>query len=183
MTTVDVSIQGAPFKPSAVIKTMSPNKESMEMSVEGMGTIMKQKFDGKSGYTEQQGVKREMSEAEILKKQTEKGLFAETYLATEKLALISLISVNGVDAYKIQVDEEKASFRYYDANSGLLIRTESSQEAQGQKMIQTTDISDYKTVDGVLMPHTKIITAGPQIITFSASEIKINNGVSKKDFK
>ena len=183
MTTVDVSIQGAPFKPSAVIKIMSPNKESMEMSVEGMGTIMKQKFDGKSGYTEQQGVKREMSEAEILKKQTEKGLFAETYLATEKLALISLISVNGVDAYKIQVDEEKASFRYYDANSGLLIRTESSQEAQGQKMIQTTDISDYKTVDGVLMPHTKIITAGPQIITFSASEIKINDGVSKKDFK
>tara|TARA_B100000767_G_scaffold275354_1_gene311922 strand:- start:1366 stop:3438 length:2073 start_codon:yes stop_codon:yes gene_type:complete len=183
MTMVDVSIQGAPFKPSAVIKIMSPNKESMEMSVEGMGTIMKQKFDGKSGYTEQQGVKREMSEAEILKKQTEKGLFAETYLNTEELALISLISVNGVDAYKIQVDEEKGSFRYYDAKSGLLIRTESSQEAQGQKMTQTTDISDYKTVDGVLMPHTKVITAGPQIITFSASEIKINDGVSKKDFK
>ncbi len=183
LTKVDVTIEGAPFKPSAVIKTMSPNKESMEMSVQGMGTIMKQKFNGKEGYTEQQGNKQEMPESEILKKKKQKGLFAETYLNSEDLVLISLISVNGVDAYKIQVDEENGSFRYYDAKSALLIRTESSQEAQGQKITQTTDISDYKTVDGVLMPFTKIMTTGPQIITLSASEIKINEGVSKKDFK
>ena len=183
LTQVDVSIQGAPFKPTAVIKTMAPNKESMEMSVQGMGTIMTQKFNGKTGYTEQQGNKQEMPESEILKKQKQKGLFAETYLNSEDLVLISLISVNGVDAYKIQVDEENGLFRYYDAKSALLIRTESSQEAQGQKIIQTTDISDYKAVDGVLMPYTKVMTTGPQIITLSASEIKINDGVSKKDFK
>ena len=180
---VDVSIQGAPFKPSAVIKTMTPNKESMEMSVEGMGTIMKQKFNGKTGYTEQQGNQREMPESEVLKKQNQKGLFAETYLNREDLVLISLISVNGVDAYKVQVDEEKGSFRYYDAKTALLIRTESSQEAQGQKITQTNDFSDYREVDGVLMPYVSIMSAGPQIITFTASEIKINDGVSKKDFK
>ena len=180
---VDVTIQGAPFKPSAVIKTMTPNKESMEMSVEGMGTIMKQKFNGKTGYTEQQGNQREMPESEVLKKQNQKGLFAETYLNGEDLVLISLISVNGVDAYKVQVDEEKGSFRYYDAKTALLIRTESSQEAQGQKITQTNDFSDYREVDGVLMPYVSIMSAGPQIITFTASEIKINDGVSKKDFK
>ena len=182
LTNVDVTIQGAPFKPSAVIKTMAPNKESMEMSFQG-NTIMTQKFNGKTGYTEQQGNKQEMPESEILKKQKQKGLFAETYLNSEDLVLISLISVNGVDAYKIQVDEENGTFRYYDAKTALLIRTESSQEAQGQKIIQTTDISDYKAVDGVLMPYTKVMTTGPQIITLSASEIKINDGVSKKDFK
>jgi len=183
LTRVDVTIQGAPFKPVAVIKNMTPNKESMEMSVQGMGTIMKQVFNGKSGYTEQQGNKQQMPESEILKKQKQKGLFAETYLNPEELVLVSLISVNGVDAYKIQVDEENGSFRYYDAKSALLIRTESTQEAQGQSITQLTDISDYKDIDGILMPHTKVINAGPQIITFSASEIKINEGVSKKDFK
>ena len=183
LTKVDVTIQGVPFKPTAVIKTMTPNKESMEMSVQGMGTIMKQVFNGKSGYTEQQGNKQQMPESEILKKQKQKGLFAETYLNPEELVLVSLISVNGVDAYKIQVDEENGSFRYYDAKSALLIRTESTQEAQGQSITQLTDISDYKDIDGILMPHTKVINAGPQIITFSASEIKINEGVSKKDFK
>jgi predicted Zn-dependent peptidase len=183
LTNVDISIQGAPFKPSGVIKTMSPNKESMEMSVEGMGTIMKQKFDGKTGYAEQQGRKTEMTADEIAEKQKEKGLFPETYLSEDAVSLVSLISVNGSDAYKIKVAGKNVSYRYYDATSFMLIRTEVSQEARGQKITQITDISDYRSVNGIQMPHKKVITAGPQIITFDASEIKINEGVSKKDFK
>lgn len=183
LTNVDISIQGAPFKPSGVIKTMSPNKESMEMSVEGMGTIMKQKFDGKTGYAEQQGRKTEMTADEIAEKQKEKGLFPETYLSEDAVSLVSLISVNGSDAYKIKVAGKNDSYRYYDATSFMLIRTEVSQEARGQKITQITDISDYRSVNGIQMPHKKVITAGPQIITFDASEIKINEGVSKKDFK
>ena len=183
LTNVDISIQGAPFKPSGVIKTMSPNKESMEMSVEGMGTIMKQKFDGKTGYAEQQGRKTEMTADEIAEKQKEKGLFPETYLSEDAVSLVSLISVNGSDAYKIKVAGKNDSYRYYDATSFMLIRTEVSQEARGQKITQITDISDYRSVNGIQMPYKKVITAGPQIITFDASEIKINEGVSKKDFK
>ena len=183
LTNVDISIQGAPFKPSGVIKTMSPNKESMEMSVEGMGTIMKQKFDGKTGYAEQQGRKTEMTADEIAEKQKEKGLFPETYLSEDAVSLVSLISVNGSDAYKIKVAGKNDSYRYYDATSFMLIRTEVSQEARGQKITQITDISDYRSVNGIQMPHKKVITAGSQIITFDASEIKINEGVSKKDFK
>ena len=41
-----MTITGAPFKPKAVIKAMAPNKISMEMVAEGMGTVMKRKFDG-----------------------------------------------------------------------------------------------------------------------------------------
>ena len=51
-----VTIPGAPFKPKAIPKK-SPNLTSMEMSVEGMGTLMKQKFDGNNGYMEQMGQK------------------------------------------------------------------------------------------------------------------------------
>ncbi|MDG1778774.1 MAG: pitrilysin family protein, partial [Flavobacteriaceae bacterium] len=61
----DVTIEGAPFKPTAVIKSMVPNKSSMEMSIAGMGTIMKQKFDGTTGYAEQQGMKQPMTEEQI----------------------------------------------------------------------------------------------------------------------
>ena len=183
MTTVDVTIGGAPFKPTAVIKTMAPNKSSMEMSVAGMGTIMTQKFDGKEGYAEQQGQKRPMSEKELNDKKEEKGLFPETYLTAEQISLISLITVNGADAYKIKIIGENEAVRYYDAKTSLLVRTEETEEAQGQKMTSTTDISDYRMVDDIMMPFTKLITAGPQLITFSASEIKINEGVSKKDFK
>ena len=64
-----------------------------------------------------------------------------------------------------------------------MVRTEEMREAQGQKMTQTTDLSEYKSIDAIMMPHTSTLTIGPQVITYAASEIKINDGVSKKDFK
>jgi len=80
LTLADVTIQGAPFKPKATIKAMSPNKISMEMAIEGMGTIMKRKFDGASGYQEAQGRKIPMSDKEVNSQKAEKGLFPEIHL-------------------------------------------------------------------------------------------------------
>ncbi|NRA93435.1 MAG: insulinase family protein, partial [Psychroserpens sp.] len=76
-TAANVTIEGAPFKPTAVIKAMAPNKESMVMTIEGMGPIMTSKFDGKAGFREQQGMKIPMTEEEVMNKQEEKGLFPE----------------------------------------------------------------------------------------------------------
>ena len=60
MIAANVTIEGMPFKPTAMMKTMSPNMSSMEMSIEGMGTVMKQKYNGSEGYAEQQGMKMPM---------------------------------------------------------------------------------------------------------------------------
>ena len=65
MTAADVTIEGMPFKPTAVMKTMSPNMSSMEISIAWMGTVMMQKFNGIEGYAEQQGSKLPMSEDEL----------------------------------------------------------------------------------------------------------------------
>jgi predicted Zn-dependent peptidase len=181
MTAADVTIEGMPFKPTAVMKTMVPNMSSMEMSIEGMGTVMKQKFDGSKGYVEQQGMQQPMSEDELAEKAEEKGLFPETYLDVNTLTLVSLTAIDGVDVYKVKVKED--SYRYYDAATGLLVRTEKSEEAQGQKMTSVQDLSDYREVNGVLFPYAQKITTGPQIIGLAASEIVVNDGVSAEDFK
>ena len=181
MTAADVTIEGMPFKPTAVMKTMVPNMSSMEMSIEGMGTVMKQKFDGSEGYVEQQGMQQPMSEDELAEKAEEKGLFPETYLDVNTLTLVSLTAIDGVDVYKVKVKED--SYRYYDAATGLLVRTEKSEEAQGQKMTSVQDLSDYREVNGVLFPYSQKITTGPQIIGLAASEIVVNDGVSAEDFK
>ena len=175
LTNVDISIQGAPFKPSGVIKTMSPNKESMEMSVEGMGTIMKQKFDGNTGYAEQQGMKQPMSEEDITEQSSQKGLFPEAHYSSEEIELVSLGDLDGNDAYKIKVIGTKESFRYYDASTGLLLKEESTEEAQGQSFTSITIHSDYKEVNGVLIPFSRQITTGPQVIGFKANEVLINS--------
>ena len=65
----------------------------------------------------------------------------------------------------------------------MLIRTEDEKDSQGQKLTKVSDYSDYKAVNGVMIPHTRTISAGSQVITFVASEIKINEGVTDEDFK
>ena len=180
MIAANVTIEGMPFKPTAIMKTMSPNMSSMEMSIEGMGTVMKQKYNGSEGYAEQQGMKMPMSETELAEKAEEKGLFPETYLDVSTLTLISLTAIDGVDVYKVKVKED--SFRYYNSTTGLLVRTEKTEEAQGQKVTSVQDLSDYRMVNGVLFPFEQKITAGPQVIGLTASEITINQGVSAEDF-
>lgn len=179
----EVTIEGAPFKPTAVIKSMAPNKSSMEMSIAGMGTIMKQKFDGTTGYAEQQGMKQPMSEEDVAEQASQKGLFPEAHYTADEIELMSLSDLDGTDVYKIKVKGVSESFRYYDANSGLLLREEATEEAQGQSVTTITVHSDYRAVDGVMIPFGRKITAGPQVFGFNASEVVVNSGVTEADFK
>ena len=179
----EVTIEGAPFKPTAVIKSMAPNKSSMEMSIAGMGTIMKQKFDGTTGYAEQQGMKQPMSEEDVAEQASQKGLFPEAHYTADEIELMSLSDLDGTDVYKIKVKGVSESFRYYDANSGLLLREEATEEAQGQSITTITVHSDYRAVDGVMIPFGRKITAGPQVFGFNASEVVVNSGVTEADFK
>lgn len=179
----EMTIPGAPFKPNAVIKQMSPNKFSMEVVAEGMGTLMKQNFDGENGYMEQQGRKIPMDDATLSSRKSTKGLFDELYMESGTLDLESLTTIDGSDVYKIVVTkDDKSSYRYYDVETGLLLRTEETTEAQGQTMTTVTDYSNYKDVNGVMMPFTMKVTTGPQSFVFETKDAKINEGVSDADF-
>lgn len=183
LQTAEVTIAGAPFKPKAVIKQMAPNMYSMEMSAEGIGTLMKQKFDGKEGYQEVQGRKIPMAESEANSRKSEKGLFSELYMESSDLELETISNVDGTDAYKIKVTKDgKTSTRYYAVDSGLLIRTEETNEAQGQSITTITDFADYKEVNGIMMPQMMKVNAGPQVIEMNITDIKINEGVTAADF-
>lgn len=183
LTTSEMTIPGAPFKPKAVIKQMSPNKFSMEVVAEGMGTLMKQNFDGEKGYMVQQGQKIPMDEKDVSSRKSTKGLFEELFMESSNLELDSKTTIDGTDVYKIKVTkDDKSSYRYYDVETGYLLRTEETNEAQGQSITTVTDYSNYKEVDGVMMPHTMKVTAGPQAFTFETTEVKINEGVTAEDF-
>lgn len=181
--TAQMTIPGAPFKPNAMIKQMAPNKYKMEVVAEGMGTLMKQNFDGENGYMEQQGRKIPMEEKELNSRKSNKGLFEELYMEPSTIALETIASVEGKDAYKIKVTKDgESSYRYYDVDSGLLVRTENTAEAQGQSITTVVDFSNYKDVNGVMMPYTMKITTGPQSFVFETTDVKINEGVTAEDF-
>jgi len=183
LTNADVTITGAPFSPKAVIKAMAPNKISMEMVAEGMGTLMKRKFDGANGYQEQMGRKVPMSDKELDKQKSTKGLFPELYYNESDISLESLTAIDAVDVYKIKVIEgDDISYRYYSVETGLLVQSESTSETQGQSMTTIENVSDYKSVDGVKFPYTQKITVGPQVIILKSTDVKINEGVTEEDF-
>ena len=53
---------------------------------------------------------------------------------------------------------------------GYLVRTEStSLKFKAKQQRQLEELSNYKDVNGVMMPFTQKITAGPQIITFNVT--------------
>jgi len=181
--TSEVTIPGAPFKPTSVLKQTSDKKFSMVMSAPGMGALMKQAFDGEKGYIEQQGRKMPMGEDQVAKMKSN-GLFPELNMSEENTELLSISPVDGVDAYKVKVTTgEDSSFRYYAVDSNLLIRTEESQEAQGQTVTTLTDYGDYKEVEGVMVPFLTKIVTGPQTILMNSTEVLINSGVSAADFE
>lgn len=183
LTSSEMTIPGAPFKPNAIIKQMSPNKFSMEVVAEGMGTLMKQNFDGENGYMEQQGRKIPMDEKDVSSRKSTKGLFEELFMEPSTIELDSKTIIDGTDVYKIKLTKnDKSSFRYYDVETGYLVRTEETNEAQGQTITTVTDYSNYKDVNGVMMPYTMKVTAGPQSFVFETKEVKVNEGVTAEDF-
>ncbi len=184
VSNANVTVQGAPFPITAELKVMAPNKESMEMSAQGMGVIMKQKWNGESGYAEQGGQKRPMSDKEIADKKAEgNSLFPELSYNASEIALESIVAIEGADNYKIKVTKgDKSSYRYYDVSTNLLTRAESTTEAQGQTITSVVDYGKYTAVNGIQFPFTMNIKAGPQVISMVMTSIKVNEGVTEADF-
>jgi len=180
-TTASVKIPNAPFSPTAEIKQKHPNLTSLVMTVEGMGTLMSQKFDGENGYIEQMGQKTPFENEQINLEKEKLGLFEEVYLDPNKMEIISLNPIDGKDLYKIKVNEK--SFRYYDAATNLLIIKEETVNVAGNERTSTTKYSNYKEIEGVLFPYKSEVTSGPQTVVFDITSIKLNEEIDDSFFK
>jgi hypothetical protein len=179
----DVVIEGAPFAPKAEIKAMTPNKSSLEMSIEGMGVIIKQKFNGEIGYREQQGQRKDFTAEEIVNEKSKHSIIPELNYDLSNVSLESMMSIDGKEVYKIKVSEgKKDSYRYYETQTGLLLRIESAEEIQEQSVTQIVDYGNYSPVNGVLFPYSQTFKTGPQVLNFNITNIKVNEGVTDADF-
>ncbi len=175
----------APFPLKAELKVMTPNNESMEMSADGMGVLMKQKWNGTTGYAEQQGRKLEMTEQQIAdKKAAGSPLFPELNYTLDQLKLESIVAIDGNDNYKLKVTTNgKDSFRYYDVKTGFLTQTEAKTDANGKEITTVSTFKNYKAVGELMFPFKNEVSAGPQKLPFEFSEIKVNEGVTAADFE
>ena len=177
----EVTIPGAPFKPTATSMRKFPNKYSFEIQANMGGqnvTLSKIKFNGERGFNEMQGQKVDFEENQIDKDKGKKGLFDELYFSEDQLELVSINSVNYEDAYKVKVTVDgKVSHRYYSIETGFLV---SEEETDDNNNVVTTNYGDYKEVNNVKFPFYMELPA--QKLEFSTTSLEVNKDLKDSSF-
>lgn len=188
LMTGELEMQGQ--KLPVTFKKLVPNKESMTVEMMGQ-TVMKNVFDGTTGYEMQMGQKKNISAEKIAEKQAINSIFEQLSYTTNgaKLEVKGIEKVNGTDAYKLSVTPAKgtASTEYYDVKSGLLVKTENVEKMNGTDIAISFEFKDYKKFGNVLLPQNLLQTVqtpmGAQEINIMIKETKLNQGITDADFK
>jgi hypothetical protein len=187
-TTIAMGMQGMTLDVEQ--KKMAPNKELTTVKMQGQ-VVSKNLFDGTTGFQEQMGQKKPMSQEEIKAKQSQTSLFDQVDYTSPsyKLQLQGMEKVNGEDAYKVLVTTPSGKTRteYYDVQSKLLVKLETDETAGNTTVSTTVEFGDYKKVGNILMPHKQRVTASAggqdQEFEMTVKEVKLNEGVTAADFK
>lgn len=183
--TISMEIQGRDIE--GISKKMLPNKSVQEMKM-GEMTVYKKSFNGINGYAGQMGQNTDMTMDEIKDEQDDKGIFPQLYYTSGdayKLEYIGAGKVNGETTYrlKVKMPSGKTSIQQYSTKTGLLLQDDRTITANGQEVEMTINYSNYKKVGNILFPYSLIQNVGGQELNLSATDVKINQGVTEEDFK
>ena len=174
------TIPQAPMPLAYTSKIDSKGRMMVELSMEGMGSIMKQVLNGNTAYMMQQGQKKVLEGEELTKMKEGAVLFSETALPTKKGVTVAAIEpINGSDAYAV-VDGDTTY--YFDVKSGLKTAEATTEEQDGKKQTRVTNFNDYRAVKGVKVPFNTIMNVGFEL-DIKMSDVKINEDVTDADFQ
>lgn len=177
MVTSEASFNGAAL--TLVTKSAAPNKSSLLLTGFGQ-TLQKQVFDGEKGYSEAQGRKTDMTAKEVEEAKAKTSPFGDGANKSGKLDRIE--PLDGKNAYVIVLKDGREIF--YDVKSGLRVKSINVVKGPDGKDVKIpTTFFDYKTVNGILMPHKIDRSTGRATLNFVVKEIKMNEGVTDKDFE
>ncbi|NHN26664.1 insulinase family protein [Flavobacterium jejuense] len=179
-------------KTAVVIATATVQGMNMEMTnkyaenkfssdVKAMGNpYMKTVLNNGKGSMVIQGQKRELSGAQLDSAKESAMLFPELALLNDKETVLTGIeNINGEDAYGIKNGN---TTYFYDTKTGYRVAQTSEAEQAGQKVSQTTYFQDYKEIKGIKFPYKTIANMGIEV-ELTTSDVKINEGVTDKDFE
>lgn len=159
-------------------------KFAMKMNMMGM-VVQEGRYDGTKGMQSAMGKKTVVTEGKELDQLKKQSIMFEQLMYNNgkyKLELKEIENINGANCYKIMVTDPSGdvSTEYYDVKTALLVRNVTSND----KMTMTTDLKNYKDVNGVQIPHTTEISGVmPTALVMEASNIEINKAFTDDIFK
>jgi len=187
-TVGEINMQGQTLATNS--KKMLPNMENTEITMGGM-VVMKQLFNGTTGYQSQMGNKKDYEATAVEEKKDTKVIFPQLYYGNEgyKLELAGTEKVGGSPTYKLLITTPagKVKTEFYDAKTWHIVRTETTSKLNGVETIQGTEYTGYKKVGNIMFPHTIVTNVqtpmGPQEFVNTINTITLNAGVTAEDFK
>lgn len=172
-------MQGMTIEMTSVSK--APGKVSVVTSVGG-NPMQKQIFDGEKGVVTAMGQKMELSGKQLadMKMQAKMNLELEYEQLGFKLEMNGIEDINGKPAYKVQVTgpDGYAKTEYFEVESGLKVRTVSSQDTQMGPVTVTISYGDYREIEGLKFPFSVKQQAGPQALDMKVISVELNTGVT-----
>lgn len=177
LLTAKGTIQGQSL--DMVSKISNKGMSTTEISMMGM-SVMKQVIGDKVGYQAAQGQKKNIEGEELVKEKKEAVPFVELGLLADKsIVLNGIEAVNGQDAYVIQAGTTRY---FFDVKTGLKVASENESGEGAQKRKAMTTYADYIDVKGVKFPYKTTMDVGMPL-EFITQDVKINEGVTDKDFE
>ena len=182
---VEMSGKVMNFDITMTVAQKKPGKFYSNMDAGVMQSITK--FDGEKGVIIAMGQKKPMDEKQIAKMKAQAEIFPLADYAKNgiKLELVGVEQINGKDAYKIKAEFPGGSKKiyYFDKESGLKVRETQTQNTNQGQMVVTTDLSDYKDIDGIKYPTKMTQSVGGQVIELEVKSVKMNSGLPDDLFK
>ncbi len=172
------TIPQAPTPLTFTSKLDSKGKMMVSLSM-GTMNLMKQVVNEKGAYVEQQGKRKNLEGEDLAEMKANAAPFEELQLVKRSdLKVEGIEPINGNDAYVIKDGKTKY---FYDVKSGLKIAESKVRDQGGKSVEQITNFNDYKEVKGIKVPFNLVQNVGFEL-DIKMSDIKINEGVSEKDF-
>lgn len=163
------------------IKQSGTDKYALSIGMGG-NVMSKQVYNNGTGYVMAQGQKVTLDTNQLATLKGEAGVLPErNLLNSTDVRLVGIEAVNGVDAYVVQLSENKKG--YYSVADGLKIQEIAVQEMGGQTFQTTVGYSDYRDVKGAKFPFLISQSMMGQAIDFKVDSIKLNEGVTDADFQ
>ena len=177
------NMQGMDITITAVNK-----KPNMYMSsVVGNGMVFqKQVYNGKAGQNSSPRGKEMMSEEELEDMKIESVIFPELLYNTDEYSteLLGIDTKNGEKVYVVEITKPNGDKQkdFFSVDSHLEVASETSVETPQGPMLMERSFSDYKEVNGIMIPHTITEPAGPQLMTLKVEKALVNGKVDDSEF-
>jgi outer membrane lipoprotein-sorting protein len=191
--TITVSLPNGPVSGTIEILNQQPNKvrtvTKLDLSALNAGQVIReQRFDGTAGYTldSLQG-NREITGSQL--DNMKNSMFPTPLLAyKERGATVELAGkekVDGRDAYVLLFKPKTGSVvrQFLDAETYLPARIAVKVDAPaGGEVEQTTDLSDYRVVDGIKIPFAIRVSTAGQSFAIAVSKVEHNVTIDGASF-